>query len=62
MYDFDLVREVCGMIAHETDAVKVEELLGILRSIIRAESDEARLRIRHIVNRYNSVLTQKMAG
>ena len=62
MYDLDLVREVCGMIARETDSKKVEELLSMLRSITRAESDEARLRIRFIVSRYHSVLTEKIAS
>ena len=61
MYDFDLVREVCGMITRETDGEKVEELLGILRSMIRAEIDEARLRIRYIMDRYHSVLTENVA-
>jgi hypothetical protein len=62
MYDFDLVREVCGMITQETDEEKVEELLSILRSIIRAESDEARLRIRYIVSRYRPVLVENIAS
>ena len=62
MYDFDLVREVCEMITRETDAEKVEELLDILRAVIRAENDEARIRIRYIVNRYSSVLTDKLAS
>ncbi len=62
MYDLDLVRELCGMIAAETDPEKTDRLLSILRSVIRAENDEARLRIRYIVNRYAPVLSDSLAS
>jgi hypothetical protein len=50
------VRELCQQILKEQDPLKVEELISALRNAVRAEQDEARLRMSFVARHYRGRL------
>ena len=56
MLDDVLVKDLCEEISRETDEQKTAELLACLRTFIELESEEARLRIRQILQYYRECI------
>lgn len=50
------VRELCQQILDEKDPDRVEELIATLRYTLRAENEEARLRMGYVARRYRGQL------
>ena len=50
------LRELCQQILKEQDPVRVEELISALRNAVRAEQDEARLRMSFVARHYRGRL------
>lgn len=59
MYEVDVnarVRELCQQIVDEQDPQRVEELIAVLRSTVRAGHEEARLRMSYVARHYRGRL------
>ena len=57
VYQLDLIRSLCGDIAHEKDPQKTEQLLALLHAIIKDDQEEVRTRVKFLARRYADFLT-----
>lgn len=52
MYDTDLVRQLCREIRDEKDSQRVEELISLLRAVVKEDQEEIRIRMKFLAKRY----------
>ena len=52
MYETDFVRTLCQNIANQKDPVKVEELISLLRAVIKDDQEEIRIRMLFLAKKY----------
>ncbi len=57
MLDETAIKDLCERITHEPDDGRSAVLVASLRGMIESENDEARLRIRQILQHYRKVNT-----
>lgn len=61
MYNADLVRKLCSEIATERDPEKTNDLLLLLRAVMREDVEEIRVRMAFFAKKYPTVNTQAPA-
>lgn len=52
MFESDLLRYLCRELATEENSDRMEELLWAIRTVVRDNQEEARLRLQYIATRY----------
>ena len=52
MYDTDLVWQLCREITGEKDPERVEELLSLLRAVVKEDQEEIRVRMKFLAKKY----------
>ena len=62
MYDPDLIRTLCREISVERDPGKTEELLSLLRAVIKEDLEDARARLAYIRQKYESAISESNAA
>lgn len=62
MYNPDLVRQLCTDILTERDPHKVEELISLLRAVMRDDQEEVRTRMSFLVKKYANVISDSKAA
>jgi len=62
VYDADLVRTLCRGISDEKDPVKAEELISLLRAVIREDQEEIRIRMQFLAKKYTSAISPTNAA
>ena len=62
MYNPDLVRQLCTDILIERDPHKVEELISLLRAVMRDDQEEVRTRLSFLVKKYANVISDSKAA
>jgi hypothetical protein len=58
MFDLDLVRYICRKLCSETDLERQQELAETLRSVIRLNNDEIRVRHWYYARRFPEVISR----
>jgi hypothetical protein len=56
LYDINFIRAICRDLSDETDQVKIEELMSLLRSVMKEEREEFRARIKFLSRQYSHLL------
>jgi hypothetical protein len=56
LYDINFIRAICRDLSDETDQVKIEELMSLLRSVMKEEREEFRARIKFLSWQYSHLL------
>ena len=52
MYDVNLVRTLCRELADEQDPGKIEELMALLRAVIKDDQEEVKARMTFLARKY----------
>ena len=52
VYDTDLVWQLCREITGEKDPERVEELLSLLRAVVKEDQEEIRVRMKFLAKKY----------
>ncbi len=62
MYNTDLVRRLCADIAAEKDSRKVQDLVSLLRAVLKEDQEEIRIRMAFLAKKYRMVGSSKAAA
>ena len=62
MYNTDLMRQLCREIIAEKDPHRVEELITLLRAVIRDDQEEIRTRMAFLAKEYAGVISNSKAA
>ena len=62
MYNVDLVRQLCRDIANEKDPEKEQDLVSVLRAVIREDQEEIRVRMAFLAKKYADVISDSNAA
>ena len=62
MYNVDLLRQLCRDIANEKDSEKEQDLVSVLRAVIREDQEEIRVRMAFLAKRYADVISDSKAA
>ena len=62
MYNPDFVRKLCTDILAEREPHKVEELISLLRAVMRDDQEEVRTRMSFLVKKYANVISDSKAA
>ena len=62
VYDSGLVRRLSREITDEVDPQRVEELISLLRAVVREDQEEIRIRMRFLVKKYAPVISKANAA
>jgi hypothetical protein len=55
VYNSDLVRRLCADIAAEEDSQKVQDLLSLLRAVLKEDQEEIRIRMAFLAKKYGMI-------
>ncbi len=62
MYNVDLLRQLCKDIANERDSEKEQDLVSVLRAVIREDQEEIRVRMAFLAKKYADVISDSKAA
>jgi cytochrome c-type biogenesis protein CcmH/NrfG len=62
VYSTDLMRQLCREITAEKDPHRVEELISLLRAVIRDDQEEIRTRMGLLAKEYAGVISNSKAA
>ena len=62
MYNVDLLRKLCRDIANEKDSEKEQDLVSVLRAVIREDQEEIRVRMAFLAKKYADVISDSKAA
>jgi hypothetical protein len=62
VYDIDFIRGLCRDLSREKDATKVEELMALLRAVMKEDHEEVKFRIRFLTRKYAHFLAESQAA
>jgi hypothetical protein len=62
VYNSDLVRQLCGDILNEKDSHKAEELISLLRAVIKDDHEEVRVRMAFLAKKYAAAIGESKAA
>jgi hypothetical protein len=62
MYNSDLVRKLCGDILNEKDPGRVQDLISLLRAVIKEDQEEIRIRMAFLAKKYANALKDSQAA
>ena len=57
MYDSELVWRLCREITDEKDPQRVEELISLLRAVMKEDQEEIRFRMKFLAKKYATVIS-----
>jgi hypothetical protein len=52
VYDVEMIRSLCAEAANEQDPERIEELIGLLKVILRENVEEIKLRASYLAKRH----------
>ena len=62
MYNAALVRQLCADIAVERDPTRLDDLIDILRAVVKEDQEEIRIRLSFLAKKYADVLDESKAA
>jgi cytochrome c-type biogenesis protein CcmH/NrfG len=62
VYNTDVVRQLCREITAEKDPHHVEELISLLRAVIRDDQEEIRTRMYFLAKKFADVISDSKAA
>ena len=62
MYNPDLVRKLCADILNEKDPGRVQDLISLLRAVIKQDQEEIRIRMVFLAKKYANALSDSRAA
>ncbi len=62
MYNVDLLRQLCRDITNERDSEKEQDLVSVLRAVIREDQEEIRVRMAFLAKKYADVISDSKAA
>jgi hypothetical protein len=62
VYNIDLMRQLCWEITAEKDPHRVEELISLLRAVIRDDQQEIRTRMSFLAKKFAGVVSDSKAA
>ena len=62
MYNVDLLRQLCKDIANERDSEKEQDLVSVLRAVIREDQEEIRVRMAFLARKYANAISDSKAA
>ena len=62
MYNVDLLRQLCRDIAKEKDSEKEQDLVSVLRAVIREDQEEIRVRMAFLAKKYAEAISDSKAA
>jgi hypothetical protein len=62
VYNVDLLRQLCRDIANERDSEKEQDLVSVLRAVIREDQEEIRVRMAFLAKKYADVISDSKAA
>jgi hypothetical protein len=62
VYNVDLLRQLCKDIANERDSEKEQDLVSVLRAVIREDQEEIRVRMAFLAKKYADVISDSKAA
>jgi hypothetical protein len=62
VYNVDLVRQLCQDVSNEGDPDKAQDLLALLRAIIRDDQEEIRVRMAFLAKKYPIASSESQAA
>ena len=62
MYNVDLLRQLCKDIANERDSEKEQDLVSVLRAVIREDQEEICVRMVFLAKKYADAISDSKAA
>jgi hypothetical protein len=62
VYNVDLLRQLCRDIANEKDPEKEQDLVSVLRAVIREDQEEIRVRMAFLAKKYAEAVSGSKAA
>ena len=62
MYNVDLLRQLCRDITNEKDSEKEQDLVSVLRAVIREDQEEIRVRMAFLAKKYANAISDSKAA
>jgi hypothetical protein len=62
VYNVDLLRQLCRDIANEKDSEKEQDLVSVLRAVIKEDQEEIRVRMAFLAKKYADVISDSKAA
>jgi len=62
VYNVDLLRQLCRDIANERDSEKEQDLVSVLRAVIREDQEEIRVRMAFLAKKYANAISDSKAA
>jgi len=62
VYNVELVQQLCQDIAVEQDSQKVQELLSLLRAVLKEHHEETRIRRAFLAKKYAEAISESKAA
>ena len=62
MYNVDLLRQLCRDVASEKNPEKEQDLVSVLRAVIREDQEEIRVRMAFLAKKYADVISDSKAA
>jgi DNA-binding protein H-NS len=56
LYDVNFIRAICRDLSRETNPEKTEELMGLLRAVMKEDREEFKARIKFLTEQYSHLL------
>jgi hypothetical protein len=62
VYNVDLLRQLCRDITNEKDSEKEQDLVSVLRAVIREDQEEIRVRMAFLAKKYANAISDSKAA
>jgi hypothetical protein len=62
VYNVDLLRQLCRDITNERDSEKEQDLVSVLRAVIREDQEEIRVRMAFLAKKYADAISDSKAA
>jgi hypothetical protein len=62
VYNVDLLRKLCRDIANESSPEKEQDLVSVLRAVIKEDQEEIRVRIAFLAKKYADAISDSNAA
>jgi len=62
VYNVDLLRKLCRDIANEKDSEKEQDLVSVLRAVIKEDQEEIRVRMAFLAKKYANAISDSKAA
>jgi hypothetical protein len=62
VYNVDLLRQLCRDITNEKDSEKEQDLVSVLRAVIREDQEEIRVRMAFLAKKYADAISDSKAA